>query len=70
VKEELEVMLNKEKDYLITIRYLRSNLESMTRKAEEQVKAITELVERNTQLKEENKVTIATLVKDKNISEW
>jgi ribosomal protein L31E len=70
VKEELEVMLNKEKDYLITISYLRSNLESMMRKAEEQVKAITELVERNTQLKEENKVTIATLVKDKNISEW
>jgi hypothetical protein len=49
-------MAKKEKDYLVTISCLRPNLENMTKKAEEQAKALAELVASSAQLQEENKV--------------
>lgn len=60
-KEELEVMAKKEKDYLITISCLHSNLENMTKMADERARAVTELGVINAQLKEENKVTTAII---------
>ncbi|XP_021927738.1 uncharacterized protein LOC110833626 isoform X2 [Zootermopsis nevadensis] len=54
-KEELEVLAKKEKDYLVTINCLSSNLENMKKKADEQGKAVSELLASNAQLKEENK---------------
>jgi hypothetical protein len=59
-KEEIEGMSKSENDYLTTIRCLRMNLENIMKKAEEQASTIAELVARNAQLKEENKVTITT----------
>jgi hypothetical protein len=59
-KEQIEGMAKKEKDYLTAISCLRTNLENMMKKAEEQASSVAELAARNAQLKEENKVTITT----------
>jgi hypothetical protein len=54
--EKIEEMHNKEKDYRTTISCLRSNLENMKKKVEEQAKVAAELAGNNAQLKEDNKV--------------
>jgi uncharacterized coiled-coil DUF342 family protein len=61
VEEKIEEMHNKEKDYLTTISCLRSNLENMKKKVEEQAKVIAELAGNNAQLKEENKVIVTAI---------
>jgi hypothetical protein len=57
-KEEIEVMAKKENDYLTAIGCLRTNLENVMKKAEEQASTVAALAASNAQLKEENKVTI------------
>jgi len=57
----IEEVHNKEKDYLTAISCLRSNLENMKKKVEEQVKVVAELAASNARLTEENKV-IATAI--------
>jgi len=52
---------NKEKDYLTTISCLRSNLENMKKKVEEQAKVVAELAASNALLTEENKVIATTI---------
>ncbi|XP_069686374.1 uncharacterized protein [Periplaneta americana] len=56
--KELELLNVKEKDYLTTISYLKTNLEMMTKKVEEQAKSVAELTASNAQLKEENKTLL------------
>jgi hypothetical protein len=61
-KEEIEEMAKKENDYLTAISCLRTNLENMMKKAEEQTMIVAQMAARNAQLEEENKVTITTSV--------
>lgn len=55
-------MAKKENDYLTAISCLRTNLENMMKKAEEQTMIVAQMAARNAQLEEENKVTITTSV--------
>jgi hypothetical protein len=58
----IEEFYYKEKDYLTTISCLRSNLENMKKKVEEQAIVVAELAASNARLAEENKV-IATAIR-------
>ncbi|PSN35544.1 hypothetical protein C0J52_27304 [Blattella germanica] len=43
LKEQFDMVTSREKDYLTTINYLRSNLETMTKRSEDQAKSISEM---------------------------
>jgi chromosome segregation ATPase len=57
-KQEIDGLAKKENDYLTAISCLRTSLENMMKKAEEQASSAAELAAVNAQLREENKVTI------------
>lgn len=60
-KQEIDGLAKKENDYLTAISCLRTSLENMMKKAEEQASTAAELAAINAQLREENKVTIKTI---------
>ncbi|KAJ9599394.1 hypothetical protein L9F63_010156, partial [Diploptera punctata] len=55
LEKELESVTGREKDYVTTISYLKSNLQTMGLRIEEQTKSISELSVHNNMLKQENK---------------
>lgn len=57
-KEEIEGMAKKENDYLTAISCLRTSLENVMKKAEEQASTVAQMAARNAQLEQENKALL------------